>query len=173
MQKQKPEEASMKRMHHLPAYGIFVFLLVLSLLPPNRSEAASSSGRKFYLTKDIFTGAQALTACAKGYHMASFWEIFDVSNLKYNTILGLKGEDSGSGPPSGGPGWIRTGSHSSVISLPGTANCNVWSSDSSLDHGTVVALETNWLIQSDDRVNPWISIARPCDNPSPVWCVQN
>jgi hypothetical protein len=33
--------------------------------------AASAKERKFYLTQGTFTGSQALTACAVGYHMAS------------------------------------------------------------------------------------------------------
>ena len=163
----------MKRMHHLPALGIFVFL-VLSVLATGRSEAASNSGRKFYLTKDRFTGAQALTACASGYHMASLWEIFDPSNLRYNKILGLTNDDSGSGPPSDRSGWIRTGASSFVLSAPGHSNCAVWTSSSNSDFGTAVELEDDFDAQSDDRANPWTSHALSCDaNFVQVWCVQN
>jgi hypothetical protein len=163
----------MKRIDHLPILAIFVFLLVLSMLPPDRSEAGSSTGRKFYLTKDGFTGAQALTACAKGYHMASLYEIFDVSNLRYNTILGLTVDDSGSGPPTSDFGWIRTGQSRSASSIPGIGNCFAWSSDLSTAEGTAVQLRFTFDFQSDDVVNPWNSDAGPCHATVRVWCVQN
>ena len=163
----------MKRMQTLPVFGIFVFLLVLSVMAPDRSETASSSDRRFYLTKDGFTGAQAINACAKGYHMASLYEIFDVSNLRYNTVLGLTADDSGSGPPTSDFGWIRTGQSSSASSMPGVGNCFVWSSDLSTADGTAVQLRFNFDFQSDDVVNPWTSDAAPCHAAIRVWCVQN
>ena len=55
--------------------------------------------RSFYLTKTTHTGAQALAACAEGYHMASLWEILNPSNLRYDTELGVVVGDSGFGPP--------------------------------------------------------------------------
>ena len=50
---------------------------------------ADKGPRKFYLTQALHNGAQALSACAQGYHMASLWEIHDTSNLRYDTDLGL------------------------------------------------------------------------------------
>ena len=163
----------MKQIVNLPVLGIFLFLVVLGFLVLDRSEAGSSADRKFYLTKDTFTGAQALTACAKGYHMASLYEIFEVSNLRYNTILGLTVDDSGSGPPTSDFGWIRTGQSSSASSIPGVGNCFVWSSDLSAAEGTAVQLRFNFDFQSDDVVNPWTSDAAPCHSLIRVWCVQN
>ncbi|MCI0417022.1 hypothetical protein L0222_29995 [bacterium] len=165
----------MKRNYQQSLLGILFLLLAMNVLATKPSEAGSSSGRKFYLTKDTFTGAQALTACASGYHMASLWEIFDPSNLRYNKILGLTNVDSGSGPPSAEVGWIRTGfNFSDVSTLPGRANCAVWSSDSSLDNGTIVALQPDWQFPSDAPVNPWGSAAAPCNiTIFHVWCVQN
>jgi hypothetical protein len=81
---------------------LFVFLLTIV------SAEAAKGPRKFYLTQDKFNGSEALTACAEGYHMASLWDIFDISNLNYDTTLGLTYDDSGSAPPSDN-GWIRTG----------------------------------------------------------------
>ena len=65
--------------------------------------------RSFYLTQTGYNGSQALTACAEGYHMASFREIRDTSNLSYDTQLGFTQDDFGLGPPGGFAGWIRTG----------------------------------------------------------------
>ena len=75
---------------------------VTSLTAQVASLAANNKGpRQFCLTKTGFNGSQALTACAAGYHMASLWEIFDTTVLRYNTALGLTKPDSGSGPPVG------------------------------------------------------------------------
>ena len=41
------------------------------------TDLADKGPRKFYLTKTEHNGAQALSACAPGYHMASLWEIHD------------------------------------------------------------------------------------------------
>ena len=59
------------------------------------------NGRKFYLSKQTFQGNQALHACAAGYHMASWWEIYDASAVEYDTTLWQTTDDSGSGPPTG------------------------------------------------------------------------
>ena len=56
--------------------------------------------RGFYLTTSEHNGANALTACTRGFHMASLWEVFDPTNLAYDTTLGTTDQDSGSGPPS-------------------------------------------------------------------------
>jgi hypothetical protein len=90
------------RMKKIVSFWIVFLLSIVS------AEAAQQQ-RSFYLTQTLFTGAQALTACAKGYHMASLWEIFDVSNLKYNKTLGFSFtfSHSGSGPAGGIREWIR------------------------------------------------------------------
>src|SRR5215207_4149301 len=82
--------------------------------------------KSFYLTQTLHNGSQALTACAEGYHMASLWEIFDTSNLRYDTQLGHTSPDSGFGPPTavGSRGWIRTGSENSAAFEGGVGSCN-------------------------------------------------
>ena len=66
-----------------------------SLQSPTTS---STSMRQYYITPGAFLGAEAKWACASGYHFASFWEILDPSNLKYNSTLGFTSDDSGHGP---------------------------------------------------------------------------
>ena len=97
--------------------------------------------RKYFLTQGIYTGAEALTACqqppapASGYHMASIWEILDPSNLLYDTAHGLTLADSGSGPPAGINGWVRSGAVANRIypQPPGwqgpPPNCDAWTTD--------------------------------------------
>ncbi len=86
----------------------------LSGLEAQIASLANKGPRKFYLTKTLHTGAQALSACATGYHMASLWEIHDPTNLRYNTELGFtSGSDSGFGPPV----WLlRLDSHGELSS---------------------------------------------------------
>ena len=71
--------------------------------------AAADSRRAFYVTSVGHKGDAASTACESGFHMASIWEIIDVSNLRYDTARGFTRPDSGSGPPQWEEGWIRTG----------------------------------------------------------------
>jgi len=73
-------------------------LLIGNPLP---ADAGGFKGRKCYLTQNLKNGSQALTACVEKFHMASLWEIFNTSNLGYDTSRGFTQVDSGSGPPAG------------------------------------------------------------------------
>lgn len=141
----------------------------------------ASSHRKFYVTFTGFTGLEALDACAPGYHMASLWEIHDVSQLSF-VGLGASRSDAGEGPPSGIFAWVRTG----VDSFPGAtaagnANCLAWQSDSANEKGTLVGLITVWDDYENDngvseglnRIYPWTAITLTCDTAPAVWCVED
>ncbi len=67
--------------------------------------------RRFYVTSALFATNQVLTACVTGFHMASFWEILDVSNLVYDFARpeAKTKNDSGQGPPTFWNGFVRTG----------------------------------------------------------------
>jgi len=134
--------------------------------------AAEANSRKFYLTDDSFTGGQALTACAKGYHMASLWEIFNVGTLTYDTKLGFTREDGSSGPPSQTAGWVRTGFDSSNNPNAGLGNCLAWTSSAAGDKGTLVQLGDLWGASSV-AISPWDPLVRTCDFHNPVWSVSN
>ena len=127
--------------------------------------------RSFYLTQTTHNGSQALTACAEGYHMASLWEIFDTSNLKYDTSLGFTLPDSGSGPPTSQDGWIRTGFVGGAGNFPGLANCSAWTSTAG--GGTTVALPDRWDPTTLSRVTPWQPLLVACFEDPHVWCVQD
>jgi hypothetical protein len=151
----------------------FLSFWILFLLTIVSAEAAKQP-RSFYLTFDAFTGAQASNACADGYHMAALWEIFDTTNLKYDKTLGLTFDDSGSGPPSGINGWIRSGAPSQgTTGLAGKDNCFAWSSDNSSHTGTIARLTDGWSDAPSSKVNPWESLVIFCDFPRRVWCVQD
>ena len=135
------------------------------------TDLADKGPRKFYLTKTEHNGAQALSACAPGYHMASLWEIVDPSNVRYNTDLGVTFTDSGFGPPSA-LGWIRTGFLTSDSLEPGVANCDAWTSADAGRFGTLVGLHSLWNLPPT-QISPWQGIARSCSTATRVWCVQD
>jgi hypothetical protein len=148
-------------------------LLMILLIGLAMDADAKKKARKFYLTQDFFTGSQTLTACAKNYHMASLWEIFEVSNLKYDTTLGAARPDSGFGPPAGLIGWIRTGGLSAgTAPTLGHNNCLTWTSDSGLNFGTAVGI-TNFWENPNMAIDPWIAFHVSCDSSRLVWCVQD
>jgi hypothetical protein len=135
---------------------------------------ASSAGmRQYYLTKNDYNGADADTACASGYHMASLWEILDPSNLKYDTDLGMVRDDSGQGPPTFPyfGGWVRTGYYDNTSATPGMGNCDAWISSSSGDYGTTAYLPNDWEAGQDIHV--WEVDTATCDTAVflRVWCV--
>ena len=140
---------------------------------PQALTVASVNIRQYYLTKTTHNGTAALSACQKDYHMASLWEIFDPSTLKYNTSLGYTKADSGQGPPTSTPrsvgGWVRTGYNSDASDNPGQGNCNVWTSDSTDHRGTQVRLPLDWSVEHDIYV--WEVGATGCNYSQRVWCV--
>ena len=134
--------------------------------------------RSFYLTPgNTYQGDDALTACAAGYHMASLWEIFDVSNLTYDTVRGYAGTDAGEGPPAGMIGWVRTGYHTADgSSIPGMGNCLAWTSNISTNHGTIVMITYVWT-RTVGALDPWEVIdsagLTECSDGRRVWCVED
>ncbi len=146
-----------------------------SVLQYNGSQWAPSAveGRRlFYLTTTVVAGNVPTTACAAGYHMASMWEIFDVSTLEYNTSLGYTATDSGSGPPASIAGWIRTGVPSFTNTVPGNANCSSWTSNNAAHNGTRINLQPQWATASEFTA-PWDATVQACGTTSRVWCVEN
>ena len=129
--------------------------------------------RRYYLTTTLHKGNEALTACATGYHMASLWEIHEPTTLRYETALGFTRGDSGAGPPALAFGWIRTGWVANESDVPGSSNCNSWTSDSGSGEGTAVGLPRAWRLTDSPLISPWISIGELCLEPIRVWCVQD
>ena len=133
------------------------------------------TGRYSYLTATEVDGAEALTACASGYHMAALWEILDTSNLVYETTLGLAVFDSGEGPPTGSDqdGWIRTGNTASIgPTTPGQHNCAAWTHDIADTWGTVAYLPNDWTTP-DSTVGVWAAASAECNTTQRVWCVKD
>ena len=136
-------------------------------------EANNKGPRKFYLTQTTHNGANALSACASGYHMASMSEIVDPSNLRYDTDLGRTNDDSGFGPPNMHLGWIRTGNPPNSLFFPvGSVNCNAWTSAFVGDGGTAVSLLLEWN-GAGTPTSPWHAVSINCSNTPNVWCVQD
>jgi len=138
----------------------------------------AAMARRFYLTQAQHQGNAALNACATGFHMASLWEIFHMSVLRYDTSLGWTQPDSGAGPPTGTGGWVRTGGFDSVSGESGTPTCNVWASNSPLDQGTIVGLLSGWGMNLISPIIPWGAVSTSignisCNQLRPVWCVED
>lgn len=132
--------------------------------------------RRFYLSTTAHNGANALTACAPGFHMASIWEIFDSTQLSYDTFLGITVEDSGMGPPTDRPGWIRTGKPDNIlVSTPGGHSCMGYSTTEGL--GTTVRFSHAWgtdFSGSSDLKFPWFTgSTASCNSEPKVWCVED
>jgi hypothetical protein len=137
---------------------------------PTAPASLAAATRQFYLTETFANGSQALGACAPGYHMASLWEILDVSNLRYDIDLGQSRADSGAGPPTYLIGWARTGYSSSGAGAPGQVNCQAWTSPLSNDSGTVLSLDSTWW-STPNGLATWDTGAFPCNEAWRVWCV--
>jgi hypothetical protein len=134
---------------------------------------AYDEARKFYLTdSDTIKGANALSACAAGYHMASLWEILDTSQLEYDSDQGYLRADCGSGPPSSVRGWVRTGYYSSASNTAGQANCNVWITSTIGNYGSTAQLPWDWTSGAQD-IHVWEVGTLSCSNATHVWCVED
>jgi hypothetical protein len=139
-----------------------------------------TGAKRFYLTPSIHNGAQALGACAGGFHMASLWEIFDTTSLVYDSARGAFADDRGSGPPTNS-GWVRTGFDipplvpQENLVQAGVATCAVWTSASSQLRGTSARLVGNWdpTTYPETRLDPWSATAETCNSILRVWCVED
>ena len=136
---------------------------------PQATLLVTTGMRQYYLTISHVAGANASTACASGYHMASLWEIVDPSNLLYNTTLGWTRADSGAGPTTF-RGWVRTGYSAYSSNTAGRANCNAWTTSNSGLYGTTAALPNTWDAGWQD-LHVWNVQTYECDDTNYVWCV--
>ena len=154
------------------------------------AQGVTAKAGRYYLTNDTFDGVHVLNACSEGFHTASLWEIFDTTQLKYDTALGVTRADSGQGPPAGIEGWIRTGGTSGLLAFPEQApNCGAWTvlspPQSAPLFGSAVRLTQTWTpFATNDpsfpqfrpvaaEITPWAAAARDCSAALRVWCVQD
>jgi hypothetical protein len=170
------------------AVGALIATVVLGAVPlalrndgiqfPDESvqtTAAQTAPRKYYLTTTTHNGVQALTACAAGFHMAALAEIFDTTQLQYDTTLGMTAEDAGTGPPAGsGQGWMRTGANGLTNDFAGLGNCDAWTSADLNHYGTLVNFTSDWrIVAPATPISPWNAISVQCNGFRPVWCVED
>jgi len=143
-----------------------------------QTTAASADPRRvFYLTDSFHQGNAALMACAAGFHMASMWEILDVSNLRYATDAEGNGDvfhlvGAAVGPPIEEFGWVRTGGASFNLDVVGLSNCSWWTSNLDTDYGSGVELDRQW----DDvgtLLGPWDALSTTCQQDLHVWCIED
>jgi hypothetical protein len=151
--------------------------IVMPLVSLGQGESQNASRRRdlrrFYLTQTPFNGAQALSACAAGHHMASIWEFLDLSNLQYDTSIGFMRADSGVGPPTLAAGWVRTGAPLQNEDTPGIASCLAYTTANGNVFGTSVNLPEAFNSTEVTVISPWESSTPTCDHQIRVWCVQD
>jgi len=132
-----------------------------------------SAARRFYLTTTRHQGADALNACAPGFHMASYWEIRETAALRYDHVRGYRGFDSGFGPPAVA-GFIRTGAEVDLVTnSPGAASCRGWTSVLATERGSSVALGQSWTLMPVSSILPWNAGNTTCESQGRVWCVEH
>jgi hypothetical protein len=137
--------------------------------------------RRYYLTEGVVAGNAPLVACHRGDHMASLWEVFNMTTLTYDSNRGRTLADSGGGPPAAEFGWIRTGNvvgnDSSSISgtIAGKANCQAWTTAASNINGMAVELLDVWRgpVEPPSVIFPWAATIFSCDTNLPVWCIED
>ena len=158
----------------LAAVALFAYLALSggsALASDAQAVQAGSTGmRQYYLTETLNNGVQARTACGRGYHFASLWELTDPSNLKYNTDLGFQWGDAGQGPPTERKGWVRTGSSGGSGASPGAANCEVWTTTTG--NGSMVKLDKYWDVATPE-IGVWTVLVDSCSDTWYVWCIED
>jgi hypothetical protein len=150
----------------------FVLLTLLSTIAAF-IDSADAAPRRFYLTKTMHDGANALQACKIGFHMASLWEIYEISSLRYANNLGVNNSDSGFGPPTALLGWVRTGFSFGISGVPGSTNCLTWTSNHSGQEGTLIVLPNHWGEVEGPQIGLWLTTTDSCSATNRVWCVQD
>lgn len=162
------------------AFALLLIVAAVAIVMPlvSRGQGGQNSPRhrdlrRFYLTQTPFNGTQALSACAPGYHMASLWEILDLSNLQYDTSIGFTRADSGFGPPNLADGWVRTGASLLNEDTPGLASCLAYTTANANVFGTTVNLPESFRSTAVTVISPWESSTPTCDQVMRVWCVQD
>jgi len=128
--------------------------------------------RQYYLTNTAYPTSEVHTACATGFHFAALYEIVDVSNLRYARYHpdAYFQNDSGLGPPTDSWGWIRTGFSISSATQPGAGNCDLWTSTSFEDGGTIVRLQASFYPPEDIG---WGGAWANCSVSLRVWCIED
>jgi len=153
----------------LPILAVFVFMGLFAASAFAAGPAPKiviPVEKTFYLTDGLYQAIDAPTACAAGYHFASFWEIWDFSNFSYNTDLGnILVDDQGAGPPSSIVGWVRTGKISDHH-----GNCDNWTDNSSDGDGMTVNLSLGGFL---DFNQPWEMNFLGCNSELHVWCLSD
>jgi hypothetical protein len=144
----------------------------------------STDLRKYYLTRTVHNGAEARTACAPGFYMASLFEFISLSGLEYLHDIERASytSDQGSGPPTGLSGWVRTGWVEEKEGTEGHRgpkasypDCNQWTVGNPGAYGLMIRFDDVWGNPWRDEftVAPWVTESiGECNAEYPVWCVE-
>ena len=126
---------------------------------------------RYYLTRTSSLGDHGASTCAPNFHMASAFELADLSALSYATDLGATLPDSGEGPPAGLFGWVRTGQSSDGFTATCDAGAGPWTSADGSQEGAVAVL--NAFERQADRKPEWVTLTFACNVNAFVWCIED
>ena len=117
-------------------------------------------------------GANAIGACAAGYHMAQAEEISNPGVLDYDHSNGYNRSDNSlGGPPTNVYGWVRTGWVSATSSTPGTGNCQLWTSSTYGQYGSQMTFEH--IITASTNQHDQDFQTDHCSYSYRTWCVED
>jgi hypothetical protein len=147
------------------AFFLLVTLAFGVLFTPAWAKGKASIGdvRSFYLSINTVQGDLAYDACADGYHFAGVAEIWDTSNLFYDSELGITWNPLIQGPPAGIGGWIDN------ADVAPNDNCWNWSTNSPDYTGIGANIRGDAVL--DGKL--WNAFLSTCDAERHVWCVSN
>jgi hypothetical protein len=123
--------------------------------------------RRIYLTSAVHIGSTALAACTSGFHMASVFEIYEIGQFEYDSVLGETYGDAGPGGWPFGRGWARTGYFGGS-----GESCDHWTTASGY-LGTVMSLGPASGFGSPGGPLAWETSIESCENTIAVWCVED
>lgn len=115
------------------------------------------AARRYYLSVTQVAGNGPPSACAPGFHFASYRELREPSSYEYDAELGAT--LNGSVPPAL-TGWIRGA---------GGSACSDWSSSSGALTGTVGLLTS---VTGGSEIL-WENAVVPCSVTDRVWCLED
>ena len=128
-----------------------------------KGKASIADVRSFYLSTNKVQGDLAYDACADGYHFAGVAEIWDTSNLYYDSELGITLSPLIQGPPADIGGWIDN------ATIDPNDNCWNWSTNSSGYTGIGANIRGDAVL--DGQL--WNAFLSACDAERYVWCVSD
>lgn len=143
--------------------GLILFCLIMLAVTSEfliAPAVAGDRGKTYYLSSSTYTGSAARTACVRGFHMASLFELSSLGALTYLTRAPsfTSYADQGQGPPNDVWGWIHAGSQ---------VDC------SNYYNGGIAEIVLPSSLPNEYTTTTWDLNFDSCTAQYRVWCVSN